>query len=246
MSPVFAAGFYCMPPEGIQLSPKPSILSDDEISRLATLFVKNGIKKIRLTGGEPTIRKNIIQIVGKVHWIFFGISRINATLASLNSLRQYGLQAIAMTSNGLALHRKLPELVDNGLSHLNLRSASRSLTRTLEKKEILNPLSISLDTLDPFKFELMTRRLGHDAVLRTLHTALDNPNLTSVKLNVVVVRGMNDMEVLQFIELTKNSKLSVRFIEFMPFSGKSHGCTRHQVNSRLIVLFLFFKYFLDR
>jgi molybdenum cofactor biosynthesis enzyme MoaA len=73
--------------------------------------------------------------------------------------------------------------------------------------------------LDPFKFELITRRTGHDAVLRTLETALAHPGLESVKLNVVVVKGLNDSEVLDFVAMTKNRPLSVRFIEFMPFSG---------------------------
>ena len=79
--------------------------------------------------------------------------------------------------------------------------------------------SCSLDTLDPFKFEIMTRRKGHDAVLRSLEVALASPGLQSVKLNVVVIKGLNDHEVQDFIEMTKNSLLSVRFIEFMPFTG---------------------------
>ncbi|PAV22078.1 molybdenum cofactor biosynthesis prote [Pyrrhoderma noxium] len=172
--------FYCMPSDGIELSPSSNILSDDEIIRLATLFVQNGVKKIRLTGGEPTVRKSIIKLIGR-----------------LNELRRIGLQTIAMTSNGLALHRKLPTLVENGLTHLNL----------------------SLDTLDPLKFEIMTRRQGHDAVLKALRSALENPNIQSVKLNVVVVRGLNEHEVPKFIELTREQALSIRFIEFMPFSG---------------------------
>lgn len=65
----------------------------------------------------------------------------------------------------------------------------------------------------------MTRRMGHDAVLRSLNAALASPTLQSVKLNVVVVKGLNDHEVLDFIEMTRNSKLSIRFIEFMPFTG---------------------------
>lgn len=77
----------------------------------------------------------------------------------------------------------------------------------------------SLDTLDPFKFEIMTRRMGHDAVLRSLQTALASRELQSVKLNVVVVKGLNDHEVPDFVEMTKESRLSVRFIEFMPFTG---------------------------
>ncbi len=77
----------------------------------------------------------------------------------------------------------------------------------------------SLDTLDPFKFEIMTRRMGHNAVLRSLHTALQSPELQSVKLNVVVMRGLNDHEVPDFVEMTRESRVSVRFIEFMPFTG---------------------------
>lgn len=66
----------------------------------------------------------------------------------------------------------------------------------------------------------MARRSGHDAVLRTLDVALSCPGLQSLKLNVVVVKGLNDSEVLDFVELTKEKRLSVRFIEFMPFTGK--------------------------
>ncbi|KAJ3922211.1 molybdenum cofactor biosynthesis prote [Lentinula edodes] len=172
--------FYCMPEEGVQLSPNEKILTDEEILRLAKLFVQSGVTKIRLTGGEPTVRKGVVGIV-----------------AGLNELRQYGLRSIAMTSNGLALHRRLPELVENGLTHLNL----------------------SLDTLDPFKFEFMTKRSGLEAVLKTLKVALESPHLQKVKLNVVVVKGLNDNEVLDFVEMTKDRPISVRFIEFMPFTG---------------------------
>ncbi|TFY72408.1 hypothetical protein EVG20_g576 [Dentipellis fragilis] len=172
--------FYCMPEDGVPLSPNERILSDDEIIRLATLFVKSGVTKIRLTGGEPTVRKTIVQLVGR-----------------LNELRQHGLQSIGMTSNGLILHRQLARLVANGLTHLNL----------------------SLDTLDPFKFEIMTRRMGHESVLRSLSQALASPGLTSVKLNVVVIKGLNDSEVLKFVEMTRDQDLSIRFIEFMPFTG---------------------------
>lgn len=66
----------------------------------------------------------------------------------------------------------------------------------------------------------MTRRMGHDAVLRSLRAGLETPELQAVKLNVVVVKGLNDHEVLDFVEITKERRLSVRFIEFMPFTGK--------------------------
>ncbi|KAG6380949.1 hypothetical protein JVT61DRAFT_5342 [Boletus reticuloceps] len=172
--------FYCMPSEGIELSPREHILTDDEIIRLASLFVKSGVRKIRLTGGEPTVRKGLDNII-----------------ARLDELRPFGLDSIAMTSNGLTLHRRLPDLVRKGLTHLNL----------------------SLDTLDPFKFEFMARRPGHGAVLRALDVALSCPGLQSVKLNVVVIKGLNDSEVLDFVKLIKDKSLSVRFIEFMPFTG---------------------------
>ncbi|KAK0233800.1 hypothetical protein IW262DRAFT_1452360 [Armillaria fumosa] len=173
--------FYCMPEDGIELSPESHLLRDEEVLRLAVLFVKSGVTKIRLTGGEPTVRKGLNEIIG-----------------GLNELRPYGLRSIAMTTNGLALPRRLPTLIDQGLTHLN----------------------ISLDTLDPLKFELMTRRRGHEAVLKALDIALSS-RLVSVKLNVVVVKGLNDSEVLDFIEMTKEQVLSVRFIEFMPFTGNA-------------------------
>lgn len=189
--------FYCMPNEGVQLSPAEHILTDDEIMRLATLFVRSGVTKIRLTGGEPTIRKGLGALIKK-----------------LDSLRSLGLTSIAMTSNGLALHRRLPELVESGLDHLNL----------------------SLDTLDPFKFQLMTRRPGHDAVLKSLEVALSSSGLQSVKLNVVVVKGLNDSEVLDFVELTRHSDLCVRFIEFMPFSGNKWDKSKVVPSEELLAL----------
>lgn len=186
--------FYCMPGDGIELSPREHILTDDEVIRLATLFVKSGVTKIRLTGGEPTVRKGLVDVV-----------------ARLNELRGHGLKSIGMTSNGIALERRLPTLVENGLTHLNL----------------------SLDTLDPFKFEIMTRRMGHDAVLRSLRAALAS-GLRSVKLNVVVVKGLNDAEVLDFLELTKDQNLSVRFIEFMPFTGNKWDKAKMVPSSELL------------
>ena len=82
----------------------------------------------------------------------------------------------------------------------------------------------SLDTLDPLKFEIVTRRRGHDAVLRALDTALSS-NLQSVKLNVVIIKGLNDDEVPDFVEMTRDKDISVRFIEFMPFTGSYKYCT---------------------
>lgn len=124
----------------------------------------------------------------------------------LERLSALGLQSLGMTSNGIALPRKLPALVKAGLTHLN----------------------VSLDTLDPFKFELMTRRRGHSTVLKVLEqaaalmqgTSVGASGLKSLKLNVVIINNVNDEEILSFVELTKNLPISVRFIEYMPFDGE--------------------------
>lgn len=187
--------FYCMPEEGVELSPKEHILTDDEVIRLATLFVKSGVTKIRLTGGEPTVRKGMMNLIGRI-----------------NELRQYGLRSIAMTTNGIGLHRKLPDMIKNGLTHIN----------------------ISLDTMDPFQFEIMTRRPGHESVLKTIDVALNSPDLKSVKLNMVVMKGLNDREVPDFVEWTKDKDVSVRFIEFMPFTGNKWSKNKMVPSSELL------------
>ncbi|XP_043693761.1 GTP 3',8-cyclase, mitochondrial isoform X2 [Telopea speciosissima] len=168
---------YCMPEEGVNLTPSPQILSTNEIVRLANLFVSSGVVKIRLTGGEPTIRKDIEDIC-----------------LQLSNLK--GLKTLAMTTNGITLARKLPKLKECGLNSVN----------------------ISLDTLVPAKFEFMTRRKGLERVMESINAAIDlgyNP----VKVNCVVMRGFNDDEICNFMELTREKPINVRFIEFMPFDG---------------------------
>ncbi|KAH3667256.1 hypothetical protein OGAPHI_002905 [Ogataea philodendri] len=166
-----------MPEEGVDLSPPEHLLTTDEIVRLARIFAQQGVRKIRLTGGEPTVRKDIVPLVQR-----------------LNQIK--GIEEICITSNGLALHRKLPDLFKNGLTSLNL----------------------SLDTLINGKFILITRRNGLKAVMKSLNAALEL-NVPNVKVNVVVLKNMNEDEILNFVELTKNSKIEVRFIEYMPFDG---------------------------
>ncbi|KAF7824472.1 GTP 3',8-cyclase, mitochondrial isoform X1 [Senna tora] len=168
---------YCMPAEGVELTPNPKLLTKTEIMRLANLFVNSGVNKIRLTGGEPTVRKDIEDIC-------WGLSNMK------------GLKTLAMTTNGITLARKLPKLKECGLTSLN----------------------ISLDTLVPAKFEFMTRRKGHQKVMDSINAAVDlgyNP----VKVNCVVMRGFNDDEICDFVELTRGKPINVRFIEFMPFDG---------------------------
>jgi cyclic pyranopterin phosphate synthase len=175
-----------MPSEGVSLSPKIHLLTTAEILKLARIFVEQGITKIRLTGGEPTVRKDFMDVIG-INIIY---------TAELNKLKEIGLQKLGITTNGIALKRKLPLLKLNGLDQIN----------------------ISLDTLDPLKFQLLTRRPGHHLVMDSIESALDL-GFESVKLNVVVINKVNDGEILDFVELTKNLPIYIRFIEYMPFDG---------------------------
>ncbi|KAJ4830801.1 GTP 3',8-cyclase, mitochondrial [Turnera subulata] len=168
---------YCMPAEGVELTPSSQLLSHNEIVHLASLFVSSGVDKIRLTGGEPTLRKDIEDIC-----------------FSLSSLK--GLKTLAMTTNGITLARKLPKLKECGLTKLN----------------------ISLDTLVPAKFEFLTRRKGHDRVMESINVAVES-GYNPVKVNCVVMRGYNDDEICDFVRLTRDRPINVRFIEFMPFDG---------------------------
>ncbi|XP_071962539.1 uncharacterized protein [Antedon mediterranea] len=168
---------YCMPAEGVPLSPKSHLLSTDEITEISRLFVGQGVNKIRLTGGEPLVRPDILKIVDN--------------LAKLD-----GIENIAMTTNGIALARKLPALKEAGLSQLN----------------------ISLDTLNPAKFEFITRRKGWSHVMGAIDKAIEL-NYTPLKINCVVMRGLNEDEVEDFVQLTQTRPIDVRFIEYMPFDG---------------------------
>ncbi|XP_029448793.1 LOW QUALITY PROTEIN: molybdenum cofactor biosynthesis protein 1 [Rhinatrema bivittatum] len=168
---------YCMPEEGVQLTPRSELLTTQEILTLARLFVKEGVDKIRLTGGEPLIRPDVVNIV-----------------AELRKLE--GLKTIAITTNGINLARQLPRLKEAGLDVLN----------------------ISLDTLIPAKFEFIVRRKGFHKVMEGIQKAVDL-GYSPVKVNCVVMRGLNEDELLDFVGLTREQPLEIRFIEYMPFDG---------------------------
>ena len=174
---------YCMPEEGVDLSPPARLLTSPEIIYLSSLFVSQGVDKIRLTGGEPTVRKDIVPL-----------------MRAIGDLRPNGLRELCLTTNGISLHRKLDEMVEAGLTGVNL----------------------SLDTLDPFQFQIMTRRKGLDAVMKSINRILEmNKRGAGIKLkiNCVVMRGVNDREIVPFVEMGRESPVEVRFIEYMPFDG---------------------------
>ena len=165
---------YCMPAEGIPLSPKSHIMNYDEIYEIAKVFVTNGVTKIRLTGGEPLIRKDIPIILEK--------------LASLPV-------ELAITTNGITIDRYIDDLIKFNINNVN----------------------ISLDTLSKSKFKTITRRNQFEKVYQNTLMLVEKG--FNVKINAVLIKGFNDDEIIDFINLTKNLPISFRFIEFMPFDG---------------------------
>lgn len=166
---------YCMPAEGVKLSPKEHIMTAEEIEQLAVLFCQLGVTKIRLTGGEPLVRKDFADIVKR--------------LAKLPV-------ELAITTNAILLHDYLPLLIENKVHKIN----------------------ISLDTLKKDRFERITLRQQFEKTLQNIELALQYPEL-NIKLNVVLVKNINSDEIIDFIQLTKDKKLTIQFIEFMPFQG---------------------------
>ena len=166
--------FYCMPEEEYAFTPHTKLMQVEEIGQLAKLFVDHGVTKIRLTGGEPLVRKDAPEII--------------------RTLSQLPVE-LTMTTNGIRIDDMLPQILEAGFSSIN----------------------ISLDTLQPDKFFRITRRDYFDRVRRNIDLLLEKQVQT--KLNVVVMKGLNDDEILDFVELTRLYPIEVRFIEFMPFSG---------------------------
>lgn len=165
---------YCMPADGIQLSPKSHIMTYEEIYTIAKEFVDNGVTKIRLTGGEPLVRKDAALIMEK--------------LASLPV-------ELAITTNGVIVDRFIEQFKKCGITKIN----------------------VSLDSLDTLKNESITRRDYFTKVYKNI-LLLVNEGF-EVKVNCVLMKDFNDNEIIDFIELTKEHLLQIRFIEFMPFDG---------------------------
>ncbi|MEO8253353.1 MAG: GTP 3',8-cyclase MoaA [Flavobacterium sp.] len=165
---------YCMPSEGIALTPKKELMTADEVFTIAQTFVNNGVNKIRLTGGEPLLRKDFPQIIEK--------------LSALET-------EISITTNGILIDRHIEVLKQFKVKKINL----------------------SLDTLVASKFNTITLRNQFEKVIDNLHLLLNND--FKVKINVVLIKGFNDNEIIDFINLTQFLPISIRFIEFMPFAG---------------------------
>jgi cyclic pyranopterin phosphate synthase len=167
---------YCMP-EDMTFRPNAELMQDDEILQLVRLFAQLGFDKYRLTGGEPTVRAHIVDIVR-------GIAQTP------------GVRSLSMTTNGVLLSRLAGPLADAGLQRVN----------------------ISLDTLDPDKFQRLTRWGKLDDVWQGVQAA-EQAGLRPIKINAVVVRGYNEADVVDLARLTLEHDWQVRFIEMMPFAG---------------------------
>ena len=167
---------YCMPPEGVCKRAHSEICSLDELTELAGAFVDLGVQKIRLTGGEPLVRKGVLSLVEK-----------------LDALRPFGLEELCLTTNGTLL----PELA------APLRAAG------------LDRLNISLDTLRPARYRALTRGGELDRVFAGI-AAAEAAGFRDLRLNAVLLKGVNDDELAELAGLARTRPWSVRFIELMP------------------------------
>ncbi len=172
---------YCMPESGVTLVSPQDVLTYEEIERVAAAALAVGIRRFRITGGEPLVRRGVETLVEK--------------LARLEP------DDLALTTNGLHL----------GAAAAILKAAG------------LMRVTISLDTLRRERFETITRRTGFDRILEGFEAA-KRAGLSPLKVNTVVIRGVNDDEIEDFVRFAEREKMEVRFIELMPTSGLSPEC----------------------
>ncbi|MCX5784830.1 MAG: GTP 3',8-cyclase MoaA [Elusimicrobia bacterium] len=170
---------YCTPLEKSRFLARGEVLTHEETARAARAFVKAGVRKIRLTGGEPLLKKDIIKLAGM-----------------LKALP--GLEELALTTNGVYLEDMAGKLRAAGLDRVN----------------------ISIDTLKKEKFKMITGSDEFDSVWRGIEKSLET-GFTAVKLNVILMKGINDDEIADFTRLSIDYPLVVRFIEFFPTNKRS-------------------------
>ena len=166
--------FYCMPEDDYVFTPAGKLMQADEIEQLAKIFVSLGVNKIRLTGGEPLVRKDASSI-----------------LQALSGLPV----ELTLTTNGTRIHKFIPVF----------------------EEACIRSVNISLDTLQPNKFLFITRQNQFKTVRDNISLLIDKG--LHVKINMVVMKGLNEDEIEDFVEWTREEPVHVRFIEFMPFTG---------------------------
>ena len=168
---------YCMPEEDYAWLPKEDILSFDEIERTVDAFARLGVRKVRLTGGEPLLRGGLVELVGRL-------------------ARKASVEDLALTTNATQLAKWAEPLHDAGLHRV----------------------TVSLDTLNPARFETLTRRVALDRVLAGIREAA-RVDFREVKINTVIMHGFNDDELIDIVEFGKQVGAEVRFIEYMDVGG---------------------------
>jgi len=170
---------YCRSADPENYRDHDEILSWSELDRLAVIFIRLGIRKIRITGGEPLVREGVEDFIARLHSL--------------------GVKDLSMTTNGHLLAERRDKLLDAGLHRIN----------------------ISLDSLDPARFERITRTRSFQKVMEGIQ-CVQQSRLAPAKINAVLVRGINDDEVEAFAEFARERGVIMRFIEFMPLDADRH------------------------
>jgi len=176
---------YCMPEEGMQFMDQDRLLSYPQIVEVAEAATKLGIRKFRITGGEPLVRPGLEELIA-------GISALP------------GVEDISLTTNGLLLKQQALKLREAGLKRVN----------------------ISLDTMDNARFKFIARRGELDRVWEGIEAA-SAAGLGPIKLNCVLLKGVNEDEIGRFLELSREKPIHVRFIEYMPIGHDDAGWRNH-------------------
>lgn len=176
---------YCMPEEGMKFMDQDRLLSYSEIAEVVEAAAEKGIRKLRITGGEPLVRPDLDQLIARLSAI-------------------PGIEEIALTTNGLLLASQAKKLKDAGLNRVN----------------------ISLDTLDPARFRFIARRGNLEKVMEGIRAAAE-VGLTPIKLNCVLLKGINEDEIAAFLRMSAEHPLHIRFIEYMPIGHDDEGWRNH-------------------
>lgn len=172
---------YCMPEEGMEFEPDDRILTFDEIVEVVQVLARVGVRKLRITGGEPLVRKNLEVLIGRLSAI-------------------PGIEDIALTTNGIFLAPRAARLKEAGVTRVN----------------------ISLDSLRADRFSLITRGGDITKVLASLEESV-RVGFQPIKLNVVLIKGVNDDEIADFLRMSIERDVTVRFIEYMPIGHDDDG-----------------------
>ncbi len=182
--------FYCMPEEGIDKKKHEDILRDEEILAAVQAATKLGLKKIRITGGEPLVRKGIFDLVRAI-------------------ADTEGVEEVVMTTNGILLQGNVNRLKEAGIERVNL----------------------SMDTLNPETYQRITKTGSFPNYHAILQELIEH-DLLPVKINCVLLKGINDREISDFLDLADRYDLHVRFIELMPIGHLPYDYKKHFISKQ--------------